>query len=168
MEQETKTVENQPQEKTLTVEEVNEIVKTRLAKERKKYPSKEELQEYTDWKESQKTNDEKHSEQLKALQSERDQYKNELTFMKQSNEVSSMNVKQEFLKFVTSEVHSLVTEERGFSEALKQYVNDNPQYLKTEETKPKVKTVAQNQRANTTPYDDYKAKKYKNNRYYKK
>ena len=42
-------------EKTFTQDEVNAIVKERLAKAQKGIPSKEELTKYNEWKESQKS-----------------------------------------------------------------------------------------------------------------
>ena len=40
-----------PIEKTFTQKEVNEIVKNRLDRERKKYPNDEELKVFNQWKE---------------------------------------------------------------------------------------------------------------------
>ena len=50
--------------KTFTQEEVNTMIQDRLAKEKKKMPSQEELKTYNDWKESQKTGAEKQQEQI--------------------------------------------------------------------------------------------------------
>ena len=59
----TNTPENGGQEqKTFTQEELNTIVETRLAKAKKDMPSKEELKKYNEWKEAQKTEQEKMAE----------------------------------------------------------------------------------------------------------
>ena len=51
--------------KTFTQEEVNGIVKDRLAKAQKGIPSKEELAKYNEWKESQKSQQDKYDDLLK-------------------------------------------------------------------------------------------------------
>ncbi|NGT69320.1 hypothetical protein [Clostridium perfringens] len=55
---------NQKEEKTFTQEEVNRMIKDRVAREKKGQLSKEELKAYQDWKESQKTEAQKQSEAL--------------------------------------------------------------------------------------------------------
>ena len=53
------------EQKTFTQEELNAIVETRLAKAKKDMPSKEELQAYNEWKQNQKTEQDK-NEELKS------------------------------------------------------------------------------------------------------
>ena len=55
---------NPTEEKTFTQEEVNRLIKDRVAREKKGQLSKEELKAYQDWKESQKTEAQKQSEAL--------------------------------------------------------------------------------------------------------
>ncbi|MGU8548617.1 hypothetical protein ACV3QO_04875 [Clostridium perfringens] len=55
---------NPQEEKTFTQEEVNRMIKDRVAREKKGQLSKEELKAYQDWKESQKTEAQKQSEAL--------------------------------------------------------------------------------------------------------
>lgn len=55
---------NPTEEKTFTQEEVNRMIKERVAREKKGQLSKEELKAYQDWKESQKTEAQKQSEAL--------------------------------------------------------------------------------------------------------
>lgn len=59
-----RTETNPTEEKTFTQEEVNRMIKDRVAREKKGQLSKEELKAYQDWKESQKTEAEKQSEAL--------------------------------------------------------------------------------------------------------
>ena len=63
----TEQVENNSEQvvKTFTQDEVNAIVKERLAKAQKGIPSKEELAKYNEWKESQKTQQDKYDELVK-------------------------------------------------------------------------------------------------------
>lgn len=55
---------NPTEEKTFTQEEVNRMIKDRVAREKKGQLSKEELKAYQEWKESQKTEEEKKNEAL--------------------------------------------------------------------------------------------------------
>ena len=55
---------NPKEEKTFTQEEVNRMIKDRVAREKKGQLSKEELKAYQEWKESQKTEAQKQSEAL--------------------------------------------------------------------------------------------------------
>ena len=52
----------EPAQKTFTQKEVNEIIKSRLERERKKFPSEDDLKGYQDWKKSQQTEQEKYQE----------------------------------------------------------------------------------------------------------
>lgn len=55
-------------EKTFTQSEVNDLVKSRLERERKNMPSKDELAAFKKWQDEQKTAEEKHAEAIKAEQ----------------------------------------------------------------------------------------------------
>lgn len=65
---ENKPAENKEPEKTFTQAEVNELVKSRLERERKNMPSKDELAAFKKWQEEQQTTEEKHANALKAEQ----------------------------------------------------------------------------------------------------
>ena len=58
------TEENQQDEKTFTQADVDRLIKERLAREKKGQPSKEDLEAFNNWKESQKTEAQKQSEAL--------------------------------------------------------------------------------------------------------
>lgn len=115
--------------KTFTQEEVNNIVETRLAKARKDMPSQEELKQYNDWKQSQKTEQEKINEQIMSLKTSNTTLTNENAQLKAQIEVIGSNTKKEFVKFVTSEVLSMTNDTTDFKTALKEYKKDNPQYF---------------------------------------
>lgn len=55
------------QEKTFTQVDVDNIIQSRLDRERKKYPSEEEITEYRTWKDSQQTEQERQAKQAKDL-----------------------------------------------------------------------------------------------------
>lgn len=115
--------------KTFTQKEVNAIVEERLAKAKKGMPSKAELQQYNDWKQSQKTAQEKIDEQLNQLKENNGTLTSENTQLKAQIQIMNSNVKKEFVRFVTSEVLAMTNEDVDFKSALKSYKKDNPQFF---------------------------------------
>lgn len=157
---ETQTTE-QTEEKTFTQDEVNTIVQERLDKFKKKMPSKEELEAYNSWKESQKTESEKALEKDQRIE----ELERELLKAKNENLISNSKVNPDFREFVFSEVSQM---EGEFKDNLSAYLDNHKQYLEKEEP---VKTTGYSQNiANTTISQEkaYLDKKYANNPYYKK
>lgn len=115
--------------KTFTQEEVNSIVEERLAKAKKNMPSKEELQQYNEWKETQKTEQEKINDKINQLQTNNGTLTNENSQLKAQLEVLNNNAKKEFVRFITSEVLAMVNETTDLKTAIKSYKKDNPQYF---------------------------------------
>lgn len=145
--------------KTFTQEEVNTMIQDRLAKEKKKMPSQEELKAYNDWKESQKTEAEKQQEQIEKYNA----IEKENASLKQINAILGKGItdrdEAEFIQFKVSKM------EGDFNENLDSYLKDHP---KKEETP---KTTGFSQNTNNKTVSDEKAyldKKYANNPYYKK
>ena len=119
----TETQENGGKEqKTFTQEELNTIVETRLAKAKKDMPSKEELKKYNEWKEAQKTEQEKMAEKeaeyQKAL-AEKEQIINE-------NKILKSGVNAEDTDYVLFKVTKM---EGDFEENLSKFLKDNPKFL---------------------------------------
>ena len=145
--------------KTFTQEEVNTMIQERLAKEKKKMPSQDELKAYNDWKESQKTEAEKQQEQLDRINT----IEMENASLKQINTILGKGITDkdevEFIQFKVSRM------EGDFNENLDSYLKEHP---KKEET-PKTTGFSQNTN-NKTISDDkaYLDKKYANNPFYKK
>lgn len=115
--------------KTFTQEEVDNIVKERLAKAKKGIPSKDELTKYNEWKESQKTQQDKYDELIKK-DGEKDATISNLI---KENEVLKAGINDpdevEFIVYKVSKIDG------DFSENLKQYLAENPKYAKKQETK---------------------------------
>ena len=63
-ETETDTKDTTPEEKTFTQTDVDKLIQERITREKKNQLSKDELKAYNDWKESQKTEEEKKNEAL--------------------------------------------------------------------------------------------------------
>ena len=119
----TNTPENGGQEqKTFTQEELNTIVETRLAKAKKDMPSKEELKKYNEWKEAQKTEQEKMAEKETEYQkvlAEKEQIINE-------NKILKSGVNAEDTDYVLFKVTKM---EGEFEENLSKFLKDNPRFL---------------------------------------
>ena len=119
----TNTSENGGQEqKTFTQEELNTIVETRLAKAKKDMPSKEELQAYNEWKQTQKTEQEKMAEKETEYQkvlAEKEQIINE-------NKILKSGVNAEDTDYVLFKVTKM---EGDFEENLSKFLKDNPRFL---------------------------------------
>ena len=128
----TENVENNSEkvvEKTFTQDEVNAIVKERLAKAQKGIPSKEELAKYNEWKESQKTQQDKYDELVKN-DAEKD---STISNLKKENLVLKSGVTDtDEIEFVVYKVSKM---DGDFEDNLKQYLADNPKHIKKEETK---------------------------------
>ena len=119
----TNTSENGGQEqKTFTQEELNTIIETRLAKAKKDMPSKEELKKYNEWKEAQKTEQEKMAEKETEYQkvlAEKEQIINE-------NKILKSGVNAEDTDYVLFKVTKM---EGDFEENLSKFLKDNPRFL---------------------------------------
>ena len=150
-------------EKTFTQSEFTKALKDEVARKTKGMPTKEELKEFNEWKESQKTDAEKQVETLKEIET----LKTRLLEAENKSVVANAGVDSKFQRFVMSEVSQM---EGEFADNLTNYLKDNPQYLfQKEEKKPVTTGFSQNQ-ANPKVSEEkaYLDKKYANNPYYKK
>ena len=110
------------EQKTFTQEELNTIIETRLAKAKKDMPSKEELKKYNEWKEAQKTEQEKMAEKETEYQkvlAEKEQIINE-------NKILKSGVNAEDTDYVLFKVTKM---EGDFEENLTKFLKDNPRFL---------------------------------------
>lgn len=136
------TVKNevQAEEKTLTQKEVDEIVKERLDREKKKLPSKEELAKFKEWQESQKSEADKQAEKDKLI-SEKEQ---EATNYKRENTLLKKGVNVDEVDYVLFKVSKM---EGEFEDNLEEFLKANPKYLQKEE----VTTQTTGVRTNSLP-----------------
>lgn len=128
-------VEEKAETKTFTQEELDEIVKTRLAKDRKKYPSKEELQAYNEWKESQKSAEQKQAEQLAEYQKKDELISN----LEKQNAVLKLGVTDEDeIDYIIYKVSKM---EGEFEDNLNEFITKNPRYINKADTEVKATGV---------------------------
>lgn len=116
-------------EKTFTQEEVDNIVKERLAKAKKGIPSKEELTKYNEWKENQKTQQDKYDELVKN-DAEKD---STISNLKKENLVLKSGITDnDEIEFIVYKVSKM---DGDFEDNLKEYLAENPKFTKKQETK---------------------------------
>lgn len=127
----TEQVENNSEQvaKTFTQDEVNAIVKERLAKAQKGIPSKEELAKYNEWKESQKTQQDKYDELVK----EDNNKSNTISSLQKENMVLKSGITDsDEVEFIVYKVGKM---EGDFEDNLKNYLAENPKFTKKQEIK---------------------------------
>ena len=111
--------------KTYTKEELDASFNAGVKKAKTDWQKDEKYKEFLEWK---KTN-QNDSEKIAELQASNESLKKENDLLKATNKVAKSEVKPEFLKFVTSEVMSMVNETIDFETALKDYKKNNSQYF---------------------------------------
>jgi hypothetical protein len=112
-------------QKTYTQDDINNSFNAGMSKAKKELEKSEDYKNYLEWKK----NNQNDSEKINELQSSVDKLTRENATLKATNEVAKSNVKPEFLKFVTSEVMSMVNDTTDFDMALKNYKKDNSQFF---------------------------------------
>ena len=120
--QNTETTEEVETGKTFTQEEVNALIESRLARAKKQMPSKEELETYKTWKESQKTE----AERLAQREKEFHEIMTDRETIKRENIVLRSGVDHEHADYVLFKVSK---QDGDFDENLKVFLSDNPKYL---------------------------------------
>lgn len=116
-------------EKTFTQAELDRIVGERLARERAKVPSEDELKGYRDWKASQQTE----AEKAAAREAELTRARTEAEALRRENAVIRAGVAAEDTDYVLFKVGKM---EGDFSENLKKYLETEKRF-----TEPRTTTV---------------------------
>ena len=108
----------------VTEEKVTENAETQTAEEKveKTFATQEDLKAFNEWKESQKTEEDKKNEILQ----ENETLKKQLVIAENKSVVANAGVDSKFQKFVLSEVSEM---EGDFEDNLKDYLKENPQFL---------------------------------------
>ena len=119
--------QGQQQEKLFTQEELEEKIKRRLERERKKYPSDEDLMEFQKWQESQQTQQQKWD----TLKGERDTFaqqlkenQKELEQLKRERFLLSQGIALEDADYYAFKISKTMEEVEAFETAAKQYLKE--------------------------------------------
>ncbi len=156
------TAEQKSSEKTFTQKEFKEALEKEVNRKTKNLPSKEDLKAFNDWKESQKTNEEKAQE----LQKKYNAIENDNVSLKRTRQILGKLVDEETLDKASYIEYKISRLEGDFEDNLNSYFEKHP--IKKE--KPNKSTGFSQNTANTQISDEkaYLDKKYANNPYYKK
>ena len=111
--------------KTYTKEDLDNSFNAGVKKANSDWQKDEKYKEFMAWKKSNQND----SEKINELQNSVNALTKENNLLKATSKVASSDVKPEFLKFVTSEVMSMVNETTDFDTALKNYKKENTQYF---------------------------------------
>ena len=111
--------------KTYTQEDLDNSFNAGRKKASQDWQKDEKYKEFIEWK---KTN-QNDSEKIAELQTSNEKLQKEVDLLRSTNKVAESEVKPEFLKFVTSEVMSMVNETTDFETALKDYKKNNSQFF---------------------------------------
>ncbi len=126
--------QGQEPEKTFNQAEVNAIVQSRLADERKKMPSKDDLAAFKAWQAEQKKEEPVNEEAQEALR-KLATMEAELTRLQNRDAVIKSGVPAQYADFVAYETAKLLDDETDFDTALLTYLEANVQF-KTEAQPP--------------------------------
>lgn len=116
------------EEKKFTQAELDDTIKKRMARELKKFPSKDELEAFKQWKDEQTKSTEE--EQTEPTENKRD---DEVFALKSELALTKLGAKAEFIEFLTSKLDKMEGEDVvANAEKLKE---ENEQYFGTKEKK---------------------------------
>lgn len=117
----------QGQEKTFTQSEVDVLIGSRLAREREKYPTDEELAAYRTWKDSQQTEQEKQAKQAKELNDSKNALsaaQSEIQQLKRERYVLSKGLSGDEAEFIAFKAGKLVNDKTTFEQAVDSLTKD--------------------------------------------
>lgn len=109
------------QEQTFTQADVDRMIQSRLAREREKYPSEEELSEYRTWKENSQTEQQRQAKREKEFtkaQSDLAAAQGEVEQLKREKYVLSKGIGGDEAEFILFKASKLVDEKTTFEQAV--------------------------------------------------
>ena len=145
----TDTQETTQEEKTFTQADVDNLLKERIARLKKEQPSKEELKAYNDWKESQKTEEEKKNEALTNAEKARLEAEEKATALEAKVTCLSKGVTATSVDDVVILAKAMVTDDVTIEQAIDKVLEKYPNFKgeqQQEEQKGFIKIGAENQR----------------------
>mgnify|MGYP001197125342 CR=1 FL=1 len=137
--------DNQPEEKTFTQEDVNNIVAKEAKKAQEKLlkklgiddfdNAKEGLKKFKEWQDSQKTEQEKQQELLDNLSKEKESLSSENANLKAQLSALKQGVNADSVEDVVALAERLVNDETTIDDAIKQVVEKYPHFADSAEEK---------------------------------
>lgn len=127
-ESKTDTQETTQEEKTFTQADVDKLIQERVARERKNQLSKEELKAYQEWKESQKTEEEKKNEALTNAEKARLAAEEKATALEAKVTCLSKGVVADSVDDVVILAKAMITEEVTIEQAIDKVLEKYPSF----------------------------------------
>ena len=124
----TDTEETTQEEKTFTQADVDKLIRERVARERKNQLPKEELKAYNEWKESQKTEEEKKNEALTNAEKARLAAEEKATALEAKVTCLSKGVKTTSVDDVVILAKAMVTDEVTIEQAIDKVLEKYPSF----------------------------------------
>ena len=109
------------QEKTFTQADVDKMIAARLERERKKYPSEDEMTAYRSWKESQQTEQEKQAKREKELADSKSALtaaQTEVQQLKREKYVLSKGLTGDEAEFISFKSEKMIDDKTTFEQAV--------------------------------------------------
>lgn len=122
------TQETTQEEKTFTQADVDKLIQERVARERKNQLSKEELKAYQEWKESQKTEEEKKNEALTNAEKARLAAEEKATSLEAKVTCLSKGVVADSVDDVVILAKAMITEEVTIEQAIDKVLEKYPSF----------------------------------------
>lgn len=126
------------QEKTFTQADVDKMIQTRLDRERKKFPSEEEITAYRTWKDGQQTEQERQAKRDKELADSKSALtaaQAEIEQMKRDKYVLSKGLTDDDAEFIAFKALKMVDDKTTFEQAVDK-LTENRQKVKFDWTAP--------------------------------
>ena len=126
------------QEKTFTQADVDKLIQSRLDRERKKYPSEEEITAYRTWKDGQQTEQERQAKRDKELADSKSALtaaQAEIKQMKRDKYVLSKGLTGDDAEFIAFKALKMVDDKTTFEQAVDK-LTENRQKVKFDWTAP--------------------------------
>lgn len=120
--------ETSPEEKTFTQADVDKLIKERVARAKKGQPSKEELEAFNSWKESQKTEAEKQSEALTNAEKAKEAAEEKANTLEAKVTCLSKGVIADSVDDVVILAKALVSEEVTMEQAIDKVIKKYPSF----------------------------------------
>lgn len=122
------TPESEQAEKTFTQKELDEIVKQRLDRAKKDMPSKDELKAFREWRDSQKTAEQKAAEQLAEVAAARDSAEREKSRLEIKVSCLSKGVDVEAVDDVIALAERFIDEDTTIEKAVEKVLEKYPSF----------------------------------------
>lgn len=123
----------QTEEKTFTQADVDKLIQDRIAREKKNQLSKEELKAYNEWKESQKTEEEKKNEALTNAEKARLAAEEKATALEAKVTCLSKGVVADSVDDVVTLAKAMATDELTIEQAIDKVLEKYPSFKAAQE-----------------------------------